>query len=246
MSTEAPSLRTWYEENRRPEMAWRLSPATLRAFDRSIQTFDAFAGAGVRVNAINDAKLAEFVERRELGPRGRHTVRYRREMARCVRRIVRDFDPALLAASRDPHAPTGDGQTHLTLRGYVEEVYLPTALADSSDAHRANARSKIRQFDEFHGGDILLNELSDALLEAFLGSRVKNGRPVGTANHFRAIICAVWRHAYRVGFSPKPPRVKRLRDPRPAAELKSANDSGDRLLILPFPSLQPRGSDGLN
>jgi len=214
--SEAPTLRRWYEDTRRPNMAWRISPATLRAFDRSIQTFDAFAGEGIRVDAIDEAKLAEFIERRELGPRGRHTARYRRSMARCVRRIVRDFDPNLLAASRDPQMPPGDGQSHLTLRGYVDEVYLPAVLANSSDDYRSNTRSKICQFDEFHGGDVLLSELADAMLESFLASLLKNNRSVGTVNQYRAIICAVWRHAWRVGFSPAPPRVKKLPAAKPA------------------------------
>lgn len=236
MAENAPTLRRWYEDSRRPDMAWRLSPATLRVFDKSITAFERFAGDDLRVDAINEPKLAAFIARRELGPRGRHTARYRRSMARCVRRIVRDFDPTLLAASRDPQMPPGDGQSHLTLRGYVDEVYLPAVLANSSDDHRSNTRSKICQFDEFHGGDVLLSELADAMLESFLASLWKNNRSVGTVNQYRAIICAVWRHAWRVGLSTAPPRVKRLPSPIPA-EARGSLPNDERALAPTFPRL---------
>lgn len=238
MAEEAPTLRRWYEESRRPQLVWRLSPTSLGMFDRAIRSFEGFAGDGIRVDAIDEGKLAAFIKPPWLARQSNsRPYAYRRDLARCVRRIVRDFDSKLLAATDHSHATANDEKSHLSLRGYVDEIYQLTALAYSTEAHRANVRSKVAQFDDFHGGDVQVSELDDRMLEGFLNSLLKSKRSVGTVNQYRAIICAVWRQAYRVGFCPKPPRLKKLAAPAATQAGGARRSNAARAMILPFPTL---------
>jgi integrase len=224
MPDEAPTLRVWYQDYRRREMAWRASTATITAFDRAVDYFEAFAGGGVKVDAISEAQLSEFIAERQAGPKGEQTPKYRRELARCVRRIVRDWNPALPIPSEDAKSPEPSPEASQTLQGYFDEVYFPTVMFNVSAGYQTYSRTILRRFHQFHGRQILLSELEDAHLAHYLRSRLEEGRPASTVNGERRVICAIWRHADRAGLTAKPPRVKKLKEDRDEPEAWTAEE----------------------
>lgn len=99
-----------------------------------------------------------------------------------------------------------------TVSHFFETVYLPQRLVGASKVCIDDYRRKIRQFDQFAGAPVLLSDLSDQLLAAFLNDRVDAGLRKVTVNQCRAHVLAVWRLAFEQGHVEHQPSIRKLRE----------------------------------
>jgi integrase len=70
----------------------------------------------------------------------------------------------------------------------------------------------IRRLRKHLGRDVEIRELSDGILADFLKSQLSKGLSVATVNNYRAVLLAVWNHAFTNRVVDRAPRVKKLKE----------------------------------
>jgi integrase len=112
----------------------------------------------------------------------------------------------------------GELQTkrELTLRDILD-FYRVSNFNLSERTHRFYAMC-LSSFERWHGGAILLRDLSDDLVSLWLLAEKQRGQAARTVNGKRITILVMWREAFRRGLVPiEPRRIPRMKEPRRAA-----------------------------
>jgi integrase len=100
-----------------------------------------------------------------------------------------------------------------TVRSYLDERYVPEKL-DMMPGSVLQLRIAVALLDEWHGGPVLLTDLSPAMLTAWMRWLGEGGRAAPTVNKKRSSVLAIWRHAAEAGFCSPPNRVPKRLEPR--------------------------------
>lgn len=105
-----------------------------------------------------------------------------------------------------------------SIRRFVLEDYIPTRLVGAAAGTKYHMAMLMDNLAHFAGGrELLLEELSDELVERFMAWGIVRDRSPATANQWRGYLLAVWRHAWRRRKVETQPRsVNKLRMPRTA------------------------------
>lgn len=205
-------LRDYYLSEFRPSIVDRFTYGRVQQYDRAVEAIDRFAGGSVGLAFIGEKLLSEFIAQ----PIDRQGAPYHRNLADCVRTIVRSWDPAALAKPRDCQIPVPlAAATSGTLRHYLDAIYIPRAMLGCSRGAKDNNRLAIRVLSEHYGRDPLLSELNDELAADHFQWLLDRGVPAITINSkHRSAIFAVWRHAFKHGATSTEPRISKLQEDR--------------------------------
>ena len=86
-----------------------------------------------------------------------------------------------------------------TLRRFFEEKYLPLRMVvrNCAESSIGGHRQAINRLCDFAGCDVTLEQLSDDLIEGFMGWLIAAGKSPATANGRMGCILAQWRYAWR-------------------------------------------------
>jgi integrase len=199
-------LRDYFERSYRRVIEREMTYGRVNIYARAVELVDRFAGGRLRLNQVDEQLLSRFVMADGLGA---HSDKHRRELAGCVRQIIRAWNPNALdvARARPEHqGPLVAG----SLRKYFEEIYLPRVTFGATPGYAERIRDAINVLHEHYGRDILLKELSDSLAADHFRWLLANGRRRATVNTHRAHLFVVWRHAHEAGDVAAGPRVKKL------------------------------------
>lgn len=99
-----------------------------------------------------------------------------------------------------------------SLARFYEDTYRPRRLITSSAATVKDYRIAVRRLSQFAGCHVTLDQLSDELIERFMGWLVAMGRSPALANHYVRSLLAMWRFAFRKGLvATQPQDVTKLR-----------------------------------
>jgi integrase len=208
-------LGTYYEKQFRPTIEKTLTAGRLKIYDRAVELFTRFAGDELRLNQVTEKHLSGFITCR--GARWIHSEKHRRELAGCIRRIVRARRPGQLREARARDVAEKPPKAGSAL-DYFDRVYAPRVLFACAPRTAPESRPAIRLLNEHFGRDVLLRELSDQLAAIHFAWLSAQGLRPATVNQHRAIIFAVWRHAYDAGLVNRLPRVKKIRELREAPD----------------------------
>jgi integrase len=197
------TLEAYYRVHFRPTLVGKVSSTELARYDRAVKLIDELAGGELRLRDVNEALLVQFCLRRQW----RRTDQYRRQLADCIRAIVRAWRPGALAPAGDQLLTAAPG----SLRWLFESVYLPQRLIGCSKVHLSDSRTTLAYLHDHYGRDLPIAELTDALLADHLAWLLSRGlRPV-TVNKHRATLCALWKFAHSRGFIDCLPLVPKLK-----------------------------------
>ena len=119
-----------------------------------------------------------------------------------------------------------------TLRTFFEDTYVPRRLDDGKPDTIGEYRTAINQLCDFASCEVLLNQLSDDLIERLLGYLAKRGAAAYTRKRVRATLLAIWRLAARKRdpatrkpfVDEAPLEVERVRVPKLEAEAWSVEE----------------------
>jgi integrase len=193
----------------------RLTYGRIAIFDRAVGLLEQFAGASLRLSAVSEELLGDFIACEAPSRKGGNTTdKHRRELASCIRRIVRHWNPAALLHARDCSDLAQATAAPNSLREHFEEVYLPQEMFNCNAESQNDTRRTIRKLNEFLGRDVMLSELTDAVAASFFRWLRSQGYPETTVNKFRRTLFSVWRHAAARGLVARDPKVKKLREHR--------------------------------
>lgn len=165
-----------------------------------------FAGARARRRTAR-ARRREANRRRDPLPRGstgrrRTTVKRPRALVRTPRApgpLFRDPRPDVLLIRND---------SPRTLRRVFREEYSPRRLAGKARDSIQDHETAIERLSWFCAADVTIDQLSDALLERFMGWCLKSGRSASTANGAAGSIYTLWRFAFSEGLLDRQPRKR--------------------------------------
>lgn len=96
---------------------------------------------------------------------------------------------------------------------YLESVYIPSRLLDSSPHTVRLYRLSIDAFGKTIGHPPTLEDLTNESLRMHMAKRLASKRSPATANKDRAQLLALWRHATMHGHKTTWPDVRELREP---------------------------------
>jgi integrase len=199
-------LRAYYLAVFRPAARKRLHYKWVERYDASLRRFEKFVGGRPRLGAVTHELLSQFTK--ALRSR-RCSEKNAKNLAGCIRTIVREWDGT--AVPRVEFLPSAEPGT---LRYYFEHTYKPEVMFNCSPLSVADTLRGIRKLRKFAGHDVLLSELDDGLIASFLKSLLAKGAPATSVNGERAVLLAVWNHAYDNRAVDRAPRVKKLKEVR--------------------------------
>ena len=211
-----PPLAAYFRETFRPVIERRLTYGRVNIFTRAVELLDRFAGGRLKLGQVDESLLSRFIEADNLVKAG-CSAKHRRELAGCIRQVVRHWNPAALAPARargDEGAPV----LPRSLREYCQQVYLPRVAFGATPSHAEHFRGVLNVLAEHYGRELLLSELTDALAAEHFRWLLANGRKAATVNRHRRYLFCLWRHAADAGLVERHPRVKRLPEPREAPD----------------------------
>lgn len=187
---------------------------------RAVRAFNLFLGYPAKLADLTADQVTRFAEWLPSSEPGSQ-VRLLRKRLRCIWRyaaVVGLAEPCevLRRPKAERSAKPRPGRikpvmTPGTVSHFFETVYLPKRLVGADAISIDGHRSKIRQLDRFAGNPVMVAELSDTLLAAFLNDRVAAGLRKVTVNQCRAHLLAVWRLAAELGHVGQWPSIKKLR-----------------------------------
>jgi integrase len=211
-ATEEPqpgTLLYFYRQTYRPGHVAGAGAGKRTIFDSAVNYLHTMAGRLVLLDEVDEAlvnRLRAWLQ--ASGIREPEAIK----RANALRSIVRASRPDRLPLTarnqlRGELPPPEPG----TLRHLFETAYRPQQLLDCTDVHRADCRRKLAMLRTLYGRDILVTELTDALLAEFLQKLLAQGRQPSTVNSYRAHLVALWRFAHERGLLSTLPRVKKLK-----------------------------------
>lgn len=212
MSAPAPSdwepsssLARFYAEVFRPSAAWHVSDYRLRIYDQTVQRLIAHCGgASPSLGEVTD----ELIEELLAAQFDNRSKDWRKQIASCLRRIVRAWNPLTILRERVPDLKAG------TLREHFENCYIPERLTGARPHTIPEYRTALKAFHAYVGRDVLLSELSDGLVAGFLKAVRESDRSIATVNKFRAHLLAIWRNAHEHRLVDTLPRIRKWKEPR--------------------------------
>jgi integrase len=214
--TNSSSLRAYYTSVFRPAALKRLSRKRVEQYDSALRRFEKFVGGGPRLGSVTHELLADFTK----SLRSRRTSpKLSTNLAGCICKIVREWDGT--AAPRVEVLPPAEPGT---LRHYFEETYKPEVMFACDPESANNTLRAIRRLRQHMGRDVLLSELSDGIAADFLQSLRKKGMSTTSTNNYRAVLIAVWNHAFMNCVVDRAPRIKKLKQVYNPPEAWSINE----------------------
>lgn len=199
------SLVQFYTDVFRPSAAWHVSDYRLRIYDQAVHRLVAHCGG--TSPALGDV-TDELIEELLVAQLDHRSKDWRKQIASCLRRIVRAWNPLSILRERVPDLQSG------TLREHFENCYVPERLIGARPHTIPEYRTALKAFHTHVGRDVQLSELCDSLFAAFFKSALESGRSIATVNKYRAHLLAIWRNAYEHRLVAVLPRVRKLKEPR--------------------------------
>ncbi|MBX7073108.1 MAG: site-specific integrase [Pirellulales bacterium] len=169
-------------------------------------------GGYARLGSVNDSRLRSF--RNWLvcvGFSDDVALRYRQR----IRAIAKHACPARFKSEWEPpnklpaHVPVSG-----SVLDFLTTVYEPQKLLGASQVTRDEYRCSVRRLNHFAQRDVLVNELTDAIVAGLLGHLLEKGASPATVNKHRRNLFAVWRFAHRRGAVDRLPTLDKLREPK--------------------------------
>lgn len=209
-----------YRAKIRPGLVDRLGARQVRAHDRAAVDFERFIAEHWE-GPIGEAAVDAFAEQLAAAGLAPGTVRLQTD---CLKRILRVFAPEIAPAKTNPNRnaefrrklfgrpqqlpPPGAG----TLRAMFEDEYFPERLADADPGTVQHYRRVLECLRVHAGRDVLITELTDALIVGYLQVLREAGMSPRRVNHERSQLLALWRHAYQTRRLDTLPRVRKLKE----------------------------------
>jgi integrase len=204
-------LERFYQQTFRPEIESKRSKSCLRDYDHAVAHAKAQFGAKVQLADLTEAALKRFIA---AAAKKGTSAAHRRTMAGKLRMIVRRAEPAALTPPRHRYNPAATFEPG-TLRHFFDTSYVKERMVGVRRSSIDTARSAIRRLSEHVGAEVRLDQLSDSLLAEYFAKLLAEGAsPVTVNNRNRAVLFAIWRHAYDHGKVQRLPRVRKLKESR--------------------------------
>lgn len=213
-STSAPTwtatdlLHDYYAAVFRRSAEDHLSQKRIETYDSALYRYERYAGGRPTLGSVTEEELSHFAK----SAVSRRTFeRTARQLAGCVRKVVRSWSgTALPRIAPLPPPPPG------SLREYAERVYIPEVMFQATAGSIGKLRRALRRLRRYAGdSDLPIAEVTDAVLAAFYRSLLDEGKPATTINSgYRAPLHCALRHAADHDLIVRPPRIKKLKETR--------------------------------
>lgn len=212
------TLLATFEQRMRPKLIGKRSQNRLNTIARAIDYFDRFLGRHATADDVaNQSTLARFHEFRVVH-RGRSESAFH-DLRCALITVARELEPARfpkpIRGRKKPPLPEPEPGT---ARHFYETVYRPQCLLGKSASHKRDMLRTLRALFDFHGRDVRLDELSDALAAAFFEWIIARGHRLETVNGHRRRLFALWRIARERGLIAHDPHVRTFKAPTDAAD----------------------------
>lgn len=212
-----------YLERVRPELRARRSRRHINSCDRTVIRFEEFCRRHWTGKNISAETVDAFVDHlREEGK----SERTRQQFRSIIRRVLRGFVPTLIDKpnpakpkkkiqgqqqgfyDRLPPPPAG------SLREYFEATYRPQVLLGGSRTNLQRYKQMLLELRQHAGRDVALGELTNDLAAQFFAAQFERGLSATSVNNTRAVLRAVWTHAFDRGKVAEPLRIKKFKAER--------------------------------
>lgn len=209
------TLAEFFEQTFKPERLSDRAPATVERWDAAVRIFLEFAGDDNAVATIAERRLSAFGDwcvDKSLGDSAAD------DHIRRIRSIV--------SASKPPEPDAGDERRRAarrtaldctapegSLRRYFDIDYV--AWRDLTKRTIEHYHASIKSLEKFCDYVVMLDDLTDDLVNSFLLDKQDRGNKPRTVASARTDIMALWRSAVQDGkIDALPRRVRRIKVPR--------------------------------
>ncbi len=153
---------------------------------------------GVQAGSVKKARGRNLKHGRPIGD-----AEWAARQAEGIREKSSGLRPLVIVGSDSPRRITA----------FFESTFRPRRLVDSTDKHVRDCRLVMRKLNEFTGHEVVVDQLSDDLLERFAASCLRT-RSKRTVNRYLTILVAIWHYAYRRKLLNERPGVELYRVPK--------------------------------
>jgi integrase len=192
--------------------------------DTVVSRFTLFRGVFTSLPELGDRLIDEFRQWLvEIGQTQATATNY----CGALRRIVRMIDEKLCRPPMQAWRKRSQSEPPAgSVRHFYLTVYKPLRLIGATDESMEQIELSIDRLNRFAEREVMVSELSDELLAAFMRWLLQSDLAAVSVNSRRGPICAIWRFAKRRGLIGTLPDVPKLRECRPEPDAWSLNELG--------------------
>lgn len=195
------------------------SANTIHQYRNAIVKLTMFMGHNVRVGEVNDDLLQRFYE---WSLKHGLSLQSARQYKSLLRSIIRHARPGMCPKhpGKRPHEASAVGldderwDCEGSVWRFFHQKYRPEKMVGSTDGSIEQHEIKLRRFCRWHGKAVLLTDLTDELVTAFMQSMLDKGYSRATVNNTRSAILCVWRYAHKKKLVQSYPTVDKLKEHR--------------------------------
>ena len=216
------TLRHCYETIVKPRVLARAKPSWTIQNDAAVRKFYLFCAGDIAVNAVTDARLAEF-QKWMTTARG-HTSDLAEKYTACIRRILREWNPAEFPRPQNRAWNKIDEieTAEMSVRWYFNEHYLPAhALRKTTEDWY---RLMLRKLDRWLGRDAMLADFNRDTVNKYLMA-MQAIRSAAVVHAMRRTMLTIWRAAYDDDLIEYAPRsIRKIKAPYPTPDAWSPEE----------------------
>ena len=191
-----------------PKRLDHVSEGQRRNWRKAIRSFLRFVGRQVTIGELSQQIVEDFDEWLHDRKLSLQTVMYYGSIVRNVLHAAAPDRFKTRAMLRDPFPADNDKQDGSLLH-FLQTVYVPRRLGGISDGYIAQMEIVIRAIDRWAGRTVMVSELSDELITAFLNYLAPRRAP-STLNGKMGVLKSIWNEAWHHRLIKRRPRFGRF------------------------------------
>jgi integrase len=206
---EHSTLAAYFENAFLPEKLSETSIKVIYQYRTAINAFCEYTSRNIRVGTVTEAMVDAFEPWCRANGKDKMASKYRRHIASIMRRArPGEFESKPAGPPKAVNPAMDEG----TLWWFYQTIYRPQRLSASPGATIEDFESAIRCFYRFAERAVMLTDLSDDLVAAYMQHMIDLPRSRATVNKHRRILLACWRFARRRKLVTAHPDVDPLRN----------------------------------